>query len=290
MEKLIFTNAKGQSLTFSNDGKFRWVNVDDLGALNATSQTSVGPYQDGATPEGNAYFEPKVLTLEVLIITDDRAAALREINSTLNPKLGLGRLTYEINGAGKEYSKVRTRMLPTLPSGKSRGDGYQMTTVIFEVFDPVFSDANYTIDALVSGDGTFEFPFELTDDFVFDYLNENGTPITNDGDLESPIIIEVDGPLSSPVVIENTTTRKKIVTQLDIAEGERLTVITEPDNLNVLKTIIATNEESVAFQYIDIAQTEFFGLEQGLNTIQITANEAEVATAKIKYKRRYVGV
>lgn len=290
MERLIFTNAKGQSLTFSNTGTFRWIDVDDLGGLEAVGQTSVAPYQDGVTPEGSAFFESKVVSLEILIASNDRSSALRELNSVLNPKLGIGRLTFEIGEQKREYGKVRTRTLPTLPSGKKRGIGYQMTVVIFEVFDPVFTDADYTTEALVSGDSALEFPFGITDEFIFDYLNKDGAPIRNDGDLETPVIIEVDGPLTSPVVIENTLTGKKIVTQLDIAEGESLTVITEPDNLNVLKTDIATNESAVAFQYIDIAQTEFFTLVQGLNTIQITANEAEVAEARIKYKQRYVGV
>lgn len=290
MNRLIFTNARGQTLVFSNTGTYRWTEVDDLGGLTASSQTSTGPYQDGTTPEGDAYFEPKVLTLEILVVSKDINAAIRELNQKLNPKLGLGKITYESGGNAREFDKVRTRVLPTLESGKKRGHGYQITNVIFEIFDPIYKDVNYTEAQIVSGGNSFSFPLNITDSFEFDFLNTNGVTVTNRGDLETPLNIIIDGPLSSPVVIENLTTGEKIVTQLAIAEGERLTVITEPDNLNVIKTIVSTGEETVAFQYIDVAQTEFFSLQHGTNTLRIAAAGAEVGEATIKFKNRYVGV
>jgi len=290
MERLIFTNARGQTVIFSNTGTYRWTNVDDLGGLTATSQTSTGPYQDGATPEGEAYLESKILTLELLITSRDLKAAIRNLNSILNPKLGIGKLTYEIDGNAKEFDKVRTRMLPSLLGQGNRGYGFQITSVMFEVFDPIYKDVNYTEAQIVSGGNFFSFPLNITDSFEFDFLNTNGVTVTNRGDIEAPLTIIMDGPLSSPVVIENMSTGEKIVTQLAIAEGERLTVITEPDNLNVLKTIISTGEETVAFQYIDTEETEFFNLQHGTNTLRITAAGAEVGEATIKFKNRYVGV
>lgn len=288
MERLIYISARGHRVSLGKTGTFRLVNVDDIGGLSATSQVFSGPFQDGTTPEGDPYFEAKVLAIEVLIVSSNITEAYRQLSAILNPKQGLGKLIYEVDGAATQYGKVRTRMLPTKPAGDGKGDGYQMTSFMLEVFDPLFTDLDYTEADVSSGGNSFTFPLNISDSYVFDYLNATGIIVDNQGDLETPVIVSMDGPLSAPLVIENETSGEKIVTQLAIADGERLTVSTEPDNLNVTLTTIATGAESVAFQYIDVSQTDFFQLALGPNTIKITAAGADVAAATVKFKNRYV--
>lgn len=290
MKKLTFTNAQGQSATFDTRGTYRWINVDDIGGLVASSQTVAGPFQDGRTPVGDAYFDAKVLGVELLIVSADTAAEIRALNQILNPKLGLGALTYEDGGVGKQLQKVRTRMLPTMPGGSARGDGFQKTKIIFEIFDPLFADYDYTTAEVESGGDGLNFPVNITDAFVFDYLNTEGVTVTNSGDVDCPVEVIFDGPVSAPVAVTNETTGEQIVLGLALLEGERLTITTDTDNTNVIKTDLDTGETSVAFQYLDVAQTTFFKLRTGVNLLKITADGTNVEQATVRFRQRYVGV
>jgi hypothetical protein len=290
MERLIYTNAIGQSIEFSSGGIYQWTKVDDLGALDASFQTSSSPYQDGTTSVGDPYFEPRVIKLELQIVSTDLQAAIRDLNRILNPKIGMGRLTYERDGVKRVLNKVKTRTMPALPGGESRGVGFQMSSIIFMAFNPYYTDENYTEASVSTGGLGLEFPLNITDTFRFDYLNTTGVTVTNAGDVECPVTIILDGPMTSPLEIQNITTGEKIVLAMDLLENEQLTITTEIDNINVILKDLITGTESVAFQYIDVTQTSFFYLAQGTNTIVITADEAEMESATIKFKQQYVGV
>ncbi len=108
--------------------------------------------------------------------------------------------------------------------------------------------------------------------------------------MSCPVTVIFDGPKTAPLSIENTTTGEEIVIALSINANERLTVTTGIDNNNVVLTDLIMGDDSVAFQYIDIAETTFFSLAKGTNNIIITSNEGAVEDATIKYKNQYVGV
>lgn len=290
MERLIYTNALGQSVEFGSGGTYQWTQVDDLGSLAALFQTSSSPYQDGTTSIGDPYFEPRIIKVDMQIVSTDLQADIRSLNSILNPKLGLASLAYERNGIKKVLNKVRTRNMPSLPGGSSRGVGFQLSSVIFEAFNPYYTDEDYTEASVSTGGKDLIFPLNISDNFRFDYLNSTGVTVTNAGDVECPVTIILDGPMASPLVVENKTTGEKIVLALALLEDEQLTITTEIDNINVLKKNLSTGVETVAFQYIDVAQTTFFYLAGGTNTMVVTANEAEMESATIKFKQQYVGV
>lgn len=290
MERLIFTNALGQQITFSNTGTYRWTQVYGIGENSATFQVTASPYQDGVTPVGDAYFQTRQIQVDMIIVSNDMADAIRDLNRVLNPRLGLGTLTFEKDGDRKVLNKVKTRVLPSLPGGTSRGIGFQISRIIFEAFDPLYTDAEYTEAGMVTGANTFNFPLNINDAYVFDYTNETGVQITNSGDVACPIAIVFDGPQSSPITVENQTTGEKIVLAMDLLIDERLTITTGVDNTNVIKTDLLTGAETVAFQYIDVAETTFFELIRGTNVLQITAGEAKVEEATVRFKNRYVGI
>jgi hypothetical protein len=253
-------------------------------------QSTSSPYQDGSTNVGGAYFNTRTIKIDMVVTGSDLKASIRQLNAVLNPKIGLGSLTVDRDGDIKVLGKVRTRVLPSLPGGESRGIGFQVCYIIFEAFDPFYEDQTETEATLITGANVFSFPLSITSSYRFDYTNTTGVTVTNTGDVECPITVILDGPKSSPITIENMTTGDKIVISLEILENERMTITTAIDNINVLKTDLMTGIETVAFQYIDVSQTEFFNLVSGANTIRITANEAEVEEATIKFKIRYVGV
>jgi len=290
MERLTFTNAQSEQIEFNKTGTCRWTSITDLGAAEVAFQTTASPYQDGRTPVGEPLFLPRAIQIQFLIVSSNIPAALRELNRILNPKLGNGTITYERDGFTRMLQKVRARVLPSMPGGRSRGLGFQMTSVTLEAFDPFYADVAETEAGVDTGGNYFEFPLNITEDFVFDYINTAGVIVTNSGDVESPITIVLDGPKSAPLEIENVTTGEKIVLALELLEGERLTITTEPDNLNVILTDIGTGSDFVAFQYIDVAQTTFWQLARGQNNIKIAAGEAEVEEATVKYRNKYVGV
>lgn len=290
MERLIFTNALGQQIIFNNTGTYRWTQVSGLGENSATFQVTGSPYQDGVTPVGAAYFESRPIRLDMIIVSNEMAEAVRDLNRVLNPKLGLATLTYEKDGVSKVLNKVQTRVLPTLPGGNSRGIGFQLSSLIFEAFDPLYADANYTDAEVSTGANAMSFPINIGSAYVFDYLNETGVIVTNSGDVDCPVTVIFDGPKDSPITVENLTTGEKVVLALDLLADERLTITTDVDNTNVLLTDLATGVETVAFQYIDVAETTFFHLIRGTNTLRITAGEAQVEEATVRFKNRYVGV
>ena len=71
---------------------------------------------------------------------------------------------------------------------------------------------------------------------------------------------------------------------------EQLVINTKLDELNVTKITTSTGEEVSAFQYIDVAESTFFYLRLGENTIKVSSLEGAVEKTKIKHKNRFVGL
>lgn len=290
MDKLIFINALGQTAEFSPASKYRLVDVEDLGGNTAAVQTVSGPFQDGESPVGGAYFNSKVLKVRMAVVSSTLADDIRALNNRLNPKLGSGQLVYEQDGVQRVLPRVGVRQLPTLPRRDNKYPGLQISAVIFEVYDPLFADYDYTTAEVESGGDGLNFPVNITDAFVFDFLNTEGVTVTNSGDVDCPVEVIFDGPVSAPVAVTNETTGEQIVLGLALLEGERLTITTDTDNTNVIKTDLDTGEETVAFQYLDVAQTTFFKLRTGVNLLKITADGTNVEQATVRFRQRYVGV
>lgn len=289
-DKLRFINALSQEIEFSSDSVYRWLKVEDLGGVEITQQTIQGPYQDGVTSVGDGYFQPRVIALTVAVISDVKDSRIRDLNNRLNPRLGLGRLVYEVGEYKRSLDQVKVRKLPTLPDGNQAGPNYQITQIIFEAFDPLYTDEDYTEVTVSSGAGTFAFPLNLSDTFEFNYENSDGVVVENVGDVETPVTITIDGPVTAPLLVENLTSEESFEVALDLLSNERLTITTGISDLNVVKTDLDTGEEEVAFSYLDVADSDFFHLVLGVNSIRVTANDSSVASADLSYKNRYVGV
>jgi hypothetical protein len=290
MDKLRYINALGQEVEFSAESSYRWLSVDDLGGAEITQQVVQSPYQDGSTAVGDVYFQPRVLQVKIIIVSDEKDNRIRDLNNRLNPRLGMGKLVYQVGEYVRVLDQVKVRRLPTLPDGNQSGKRYQITQITFEAFDPLYTDEDPTELTVSSGAGTFTFPLNITDEFEFNYLNSDGVVIENAGDVETPVIITVDGPITAPLVIENLTTEQQITVALDLLDAERLTITTGVSDLDVTKTDLDTGEVINAFSYLDIGGTDFFQLARGPNSIRVTADGSSVAAAQLSYKNRYVGL
>jgi len=288
LKSLIFENALGLQIKFSNESTYRWLNVDDLGGNSATFQTTSSPYQDGITSVDDGYFESKLMTIDFVILsTDNPDIYMRELNFITNPKHGNGKLIWNDGIQEKVFEHVKTKILPTY--ARKKGSNYMYSSITFEVFDPLLSDKEYASFDVYSSIDNFTFDLSITDEFVFDQVGPT-IPITNVGDVSAPIIIEFTGVQNAPLKVMNLTTGENIEVDISLTADQKLTINTNLDELDVKLTTISTGVSTSAFQYIDIPNTSFFHLALGLNVLKFM-NGAELSqSVTVKYKNRYVGV
>lgn len=291
MNKLVFENSLGQTVEFSGDSKYKLKTVDGLGGLTSKFQTTASPFQDGVTSVDDGFFQSDTVAIVFTIMSSDIIADIRELNSVMNPKLGSGKLKYYTGEFVRVLHGVKTRVLPEILTGKAnRGVTFQASSVILERFDPYFQDDAETVSVVASQYDNFVFDLAITDDFTFDQSGASGISVVNYGDVEAPITVVMDGPLTSPIVVQNNTTGEKIVVSMSIAAGDRLVITTDVENIDVRKVVIATGVETSGFQYIDVAQTTFFGLARGSNTLSFTHGVELAEEVVVKHRNKYVGV
>ena len=107
--------------------------------------------------------------------------------------------------------------------------------------------------------------------------------VRNNGDVETPVRIDIQGPATNPK-IENLTTGEHIEVKQIINAGEVLTITTDYGAKRV--ELEGVNK----YNYIT-SDTVFFSLEKGDNIIEYTSTDVEeVAKVKISYYNRFVGV
>lgn len=290
MKKLYFTNARGQTIEFSATSKYKLQKVDDIGGLEAVSQSVSSPYQDGSTPVGDSFFESRVISLEFVVVSETLDADIRNLNNILNPKIGIGKLTLETAAGIYVLEKVKTRMLPTRPGEKDRGKYFQISELIFEVFDPFYSDVDFTTTILATTLSLLEFPINIEDGMEFSTLDASAVMIMNEGDVEAPILVSFKGPLTAPIVLTKAETEEKITLSLNVATDEQIEITTNDDNLNVILRNMTDGSTMSAFGYIDVDNTDFFKLDVGNNTLELTAAANFSQVAIVKHKQKYVGV
>lgn len=287
--KVYYTNPLDEVIEFSATSKYKLLNVDDLGGNDVISQSVSSPYQDGTTSVGESYFKSKIMIVSFTLISSTLNADMRSLQKIINPKLGIGKLTVSLGTNTYVLEKVKVR---TMADRDGRGDGltFQVSKIIFEVFDPLYADISFTEQFAVNSVNLLEFDLDITDDFEFGQDYASGYVVQNLGDVACPVTIEITGALTAPLEVENLTTGDKIKVILDLTADEELIITTEIDNINVIKKTISTGVEVVAFQYIDVAETTFFYLPVGVSNIAITSTEGEVQGALFKFKNRYVGI
>lgn len=290
MTKMTFTNARGEFVEFSAASKYRWLSVDDLGGAEAVQQTVASPYQDGVTATGDSYYMMRTLDVTLAVIDADLRTAIRDLNTVLNPKLGMGALLYEDGPVRRSLDRVKVRKLPTLPDGGSRGARVQLTHILLDAYDPLYTDGVDTEVTLGSVGDAFQFPLDITDSFEFDYVSAGGVPVVNGGDVPCPLELTVTGPVAAPLVLANLATGEDIVVDIAVLAGERLHISTGVADTSVILEDIATGERVSAFQYIDVSATTFFLLGIGSNYLSVTADGEPYFGAVLSYRQRYVGL
>lgn len=285
MQKVTFTNAKGQSILIYLK-PFFLNNITGLGDVISDNGFQKAPFQDGNTFIGSV-LQSRSITIETTIFGENADETLKkrqEFVSIFNPKLGEGVIRYE-NDSGSWEIKIVIDGVPSFPSGQgNRSETFQRTLVNLSAPNPYWQDPYITSEPLTAWIGKFKFPFKFPVKFG---ERANRVTIVNDGDVETPVLIRFKGPATNPVVTNETTGEfikvNRILTTHDVLE-----VNTAFGNKTV--EIVTGATRTNVFNYID-QDSKFFSLQTGDNIISFgSADVDSKGSVAIEYKKRYLGV
>ena len=292
-EKLIFTNSKGQSITFGGAAPYLLKKLEGTGAMDTDVQMHKTTFQDGQTWI-NTVLEPRTIAITISIMTrtqEELFQRRRELSRVLNPKLGPGMLLYEYYGGTKEIEVV-VEQPPVYPAGKDvKGYGYQEAMICFVCPSPFWRDISTVKEEVAIWRGAFEFPLEIILEGIEMGFREPSliVNIYNHGDVPCGMKIRFKAlaTVENPSLF-NVNTREYIKINKTMTTGEILTVTTHFANKRVVieKGDIVEN----AFQWIDLEST-FLQLEPGDNLLRYNADEGiDNLEVDIYFTPLYVGV
>jgi hypothetical protein len=284
MQRIIFTNARGQSVELKNSAPFLLQSIDGLGDVDADIQTQKAPFQDGSTYI-DSVLQERAISLEIVILAD-KSTLLQQrqyLASVFNPKLGQGILRYENGEVVREIEAVPDGV-PVFPSGReSRGPFFQKALVNLLCPNPFWKSTEITEEPTF--ESLFQFPFEG----VFEIgIQRDKRIIVNDGDAPAPLYIEFYGPAVNPIII-NRTTGEFIKVNQTLGENEIMEIDTTPGKKSVYFVQPDGTKRNV-FNWIDL-ESNFFQLVVGENEIEYSADsDIQGAIVNISYRKLYNAV
>lgn len=287
MQKVKYTNSKGESIYFDIKPPFVLQRIEGTGNVDVNLQSQKSPFQDGSTFL-NAKLEPREIFVQVAILTSDSEELFKlrqKIQKVLNPKLGEGTITYYTpNG---EYT-IKGVVDGTPFFSNYNGDNVACQAT-FLCHDPFWYDANedeYIFNAPYVP--MFEFPFfsDPENDIEFG-MEQESTIIINDGTTYTPLIIEFDGGIKN-ATLTNETTGESITINKELLFGEILEVNTSFGNRKIKLLKVDGNKEN-GFKYITL-DSKFLQLAEGENQIRYVAEANGNVTVRLKWYKRYIGL
>jgi Phage tail protein len=282
LRRLTFENARGESIVFYL-APLLITSLTGIGEVDAELQSQKSPYQDGDT-HIDTVLQPRYIDLEGAIIETD----LKEIKKyrknilrVCNPKLGLGKITLELDGDIKEIYGVPDGS-PVFPE---RGqEPIQNFVITWKCPDPYWRDPLEISRALRAYQGRFTLPTTFPIEFG---VEGDTTILINDGDTPAPITIDIQGPVTNPQVI-NKTTGQFIRVNLSLSENEVLHIDTgRPRRVEIYRDGRTIEN---ALGYID-HYSDFWELSVGPNEVQYIADAGNAnAIVSVAWQNRYVGI
>jgi len=282
LRSITFENSLGEKIVFKGS-PFILEGVEGLGGTDADIQDQKAPYQDGSLYI-DTILQPRYIELDGSIINHD-IKMIHEYRKYLlkvcNPKLGIGKLTYEFNGERKEIYGVLDGA-PELPERSiSRKQSFFITWMCP---NPYWLDPVQNTRELKAYEGDFTFPFEFPVQFG---IESDTTTIYNEGDTEAPVVVEINGPITRPL-IENVTTGEHMQINAIIQADQTVVIDTSPRNKRV--EIRSENETRKVMGFFDHGG-DFWLLAPGENEIRYRADAGIAeATATLSYQSQYVGI
>lgn len=285
MEKLIFTNSRGESIALTNSAPFLLQKVEGLGSPQAKAITSRGVGQDGETYH-DSRMEPRDIRIEAVILAKENISMFelrRTLNRVFNPKIGEGILEYE-NDYGKWDIKATSVQAPVEGEKFSSSQGFMLN---LRAHNPYWRGIYTKSEEIAVWLGGLRFPLRLPTRFAV--KSEPRMNIINEGDIKAPVEIIIVGPATVPK-ITNRNTGEFIKVNRTLLPSDRLYITTEYGNK---RAIIKDNEgtETNVLNWIDLGSSMDFGLEAGDNIIEFNSDDELIkARVFIKYRNLYIGV
>ena len=293
MQKITFTNAKGQSLEISNKNPFVLTEITGLGELGADLQRQTSLFQDGSTFI-DAFLEERGISIGFVIkgMNQDEIQKKRlEISSILNPKLGEGTLIYE-NSNGVKVIQAISEHIPTFPNGSNnKGATFQRVILDFICPNPYFRNIVDEKTEIAFWEPQFEFPLEITGEGIEMGIRSPSliVNVLNDGHVDTGMIIKFRalGTVVNPSLV-NVNTGESFKINRTLTAGEIITVNTNSGKKRIESTLngVTTN----IFNNIVFGST-FLQLEIGDNLFRYDADQyLEALEVDIYHSPQFVGV
>lgn len=283
MEKVIFTNSRGESVEFG-DSPFYLQSIEGLGDVSANIQTQKSPYMDGSSYI-DAILDEREVDIEFVInypfgTYEDISNARSLIAKVCNPKLGPGTLRYENDYVVRIIDCVADSV-PQYPDS-SRTKVLQKGKVTFVAPDPYWK--SLAIEEEPAFKPLFQFPFSQPFQMG---VQRDERIIDNNGDAPAPLQIEFFGPALNPTII-NRTTNQFIKVNQELLEGERMVIDTDPDTIGVYFIDENGNARNV-MHWLDLdSSLSTFRLALGENEIAYTADSnVQGAILNLSWKKLY---
>ncbi|MDF1510883.1 phage tail family protein [Robertmurraya sp. DFI.2.37] len=294
MERLIFTNARGESVTFGASPPFEIITVDGLGDVSAETISQKSAFQDGSTYIDSTLDERVIeITLLIHVLDYSRVVAARQrLSAVMNPKLGLGTLRYEGGGVIREIQAV-AESIPRFPDGtQNRGERFQKVSLTLIAPDPYWRQPEATKTEIALWEPLFEFELEIPEDTGIEFGVRTETFIVNvknDGHVDTGMIIKFRaiGTVVNPSLF-NVNTQEWIKLNYTMTAGEIITINTNRGQKRIESTLngVTTN----IFNSIARGST-FLQLEIGDNLLRYDADEnINGLEVDIYHASKYVGV
>lgn len=284
MQRIIYTNELGESLELGFNPPFILQGIDGTGGVSVNHQTQKLYNQDGEISK-NSTVASRPITLRASIIADNDDALFQyreDISRIFNPKYNSGVLTY-ITPNGTKRIDAKVDVSPSFYNYQNN-----TVTVLIELIalNPYWKGENsFNMFINTPYFSMFQFPLQL--ETQMGVLTESYI-VTNNGNISSPLDIEIKSG-SSEVTIEKLKTGEKIIVNRAIPDGSKLLISTSKGNKKI-KVINSDGTENNGFAYLDI-DSSFFQLDIGENPLRILTDSAGTnIDIDLKWDELFVGI
>ena len=275
MAKLIYTNSRGHSIELGQSAPFIITELEGFSNVDNIIDSYQSVYQDGESVT-NTKLSSRHLTIQGEFLYRNRQEGRNKLIRVFNPKL-TGVLRYENLGIVKEINCIPERT-PIIGGGNLSTAPY---VINLYASHPFWLDEFDISEEVITWIGGMTFPLKLPTSFSM--AGDKIINIINNGDIETPIKLEIYGPATNPKVLLRET-GEFIKINKKLLSGDVLVITTDFGNKRV-----ELNNQNV-FNYIDYSST-FFNLQQGDNVIELTTEDVnDNANIKITYRNRFIGV
>lgn len=280
-EKVIYENDNGESIEISYSFPYFLQGLSGQDGAKASITKVSGAGQDGSTIT-NVVLADRDLQLQGAIrgnSKDEIAKYRTKLLKVFSPK-SKGWLQYE-------YGNLKRRIRCQVESGpifSKKNNSYKFQDFLIDILcpNPFWLDDIEISEEITTWIGGISFPLRLPTTFAM--AGPRIINVVNNGDVETPVRIEILGPATNPKITLRET-GEFIRIKKELTRDDVVTITTEFGNKRV-----ELNGQN-AFNILDLPYSTFFNLKVGDNVIEFTTeDETNNANVKISYRNRYLGV